>query len=216
MNASVPETQQRRPNRRWLQFSLRSLLLFVLIFSIACSWFGMRLRKAEKQRDAVAAFKKLGGFVRYDFDPKPNNSSDPFNRTRPVTMESPHPPYPAWLVEKLGVDFFANVTEAVYFPWELTQSSCFGPQPTPPPNLDFGILARFPSLQTLTVVIRDRGDFEKIARLTQIEHLDMVAFGYSDQGLSHFQAMTRLRSARLCGIEIPFRPSALCSVAAID
>jgi hypothetical protein len=197
MNALVPETQGREPNRRWLQFSLRSLLLFVLMVSIACSWFAVRLRKAEKQKAAVAAFEKAGGFVRYDFDP--GDPSDPFYRSRRLDLD---PPYPAWLVKQLGIDFFADATGAVYFPWELTVMNCSGPPPPLPPNFDFDILTRLPRLQALTVFIRDSGDFEKIARLVQIGHLNIIANGYGDENLAHLRALVRLRSISLFGFTI--------------
>ena len=121
MTVSVPETQERQPNRRWLQFSLRSLLVFVLIVSIPCSWFAVRLRKAERQKAAVEEFGKAGGWVSYDFEPPGDPSNPFFPRGRPV------PPYPAWLVKQLGIDFFSDVTEAIYIPVSMRAMNCLGP-----------------------------------------------------------------------------------------
>ena len=41
-----------KPRRRWYQFSLRTLLLFVLLCAIPCSWFSVELRKFERHRRA--------------------------------------------------------------------------------------------------------------------------------------------------------------------
>jgi len=43
----------KRRIRRFLQFSLRSLLVFVLLVSIGLSWLGVKLERARRQREAV-------------------------------------------------------------------------------------------------------------------------------------------------------------------
>ena len=50
--------------RRWLQFSLRSFLALATLFSI---WLGFHVRSARRQEESVAAIKRLGGWVYYDF-----------------------------------------------------------------------------------------------------------------------------------------------------
>jgi hypothetical protein len=56
-----------RPKLRWCQYSLRTLLLGVLLASIGMSWFTPRIQRARKQREAVEAIERLGGEVLYDF-----------------------------------------------------------------------------------------------------------------------------------------------------
>jgi hypothetical protein len=188
MNSPVPGTRQ--PNRRRLQFSLRSLLLFVLVFSIAFSWFGARLRKAERQRAAVEEFEKAGGWVKYDFEP--SGTAFVYDMDRPV------PPYPAWLVKRLGIDFFSDVTEAIDRP--VSVPSMNGPSAPDPPGPDLDILLRFPKLHTLNVLVQDKADLAKIGKLTQIEHLNIVAPSWGDEGdegLVHFRALNRLRTITL-------------------
>jgi len=41
-------TEKRK--RRWFQFSLRSVLIFVLLVSIGLSWLGVKLERARRQR----------------------------------------------------------------------------------------------------------------------------------------------------------------------
>ena len=53
----------RKPRRRWLRFSLRTLLILVTLLSIGLGTF---VHRGERQRRAVAAVKALGGSIRYD------------------------------------------------------------------------------------------------------------------------------------------------------
>jgi type II secretory pathway component PulL len=41
-------------SRRWLQFSLRTLLLLMAVVAIIAAWFGNRLIQARKQPKAVS------------------------------------------------------------------------------------------------------------------------------------------------------------------
>ena len=50
--------------RRWLQFSLRTMLAAVALTSL---WLGVTSFRANKQKRAVELIKKAGGFVLYDY-----------------------------------------------------------------------------------------------------------------------------------------------------
>jgi hypothetical protein len=98
-------TEKRK--RRWYQFSLRALLVLVLLVSVGMSWFAAKLEKARRQKEAVQAIGKLGGFVIYEGNRLP-------------TGEVPHgaprvqAPWPSWLETVLGQDFFWDA-ERVYW-----------------------------------------------------------------------------------------------------
>ena len=50
---------------RWrFQYGLRSLLLLVVIVAVPCSWLATEMQQARKQKEAVEAILKLGGWVR--------------------------------------------------------------------------------------------------------------------------------------------------------
>lgn len=49
--------------RRWLQFSLRSLLVLVTLLALGLGWF---VRRVEPQRRAVAKVQSLGGSCHFD------------------------------------------------------------------------------------------------------------------------------------------------------
>ena len=53
--------------RKYLTFSVRGLIALVLVIGLGLGWI---VRNAHIQRDAVAAIRKAGGQVWYDFDPK--------------------------------------------------------------------------------------------------------------------------------------------------
>ncbi len=100
MTTDPPVTS--KPKRRWHQYSLRTLLIFVTLFAIACSWFAVKMQQARKQREAVEAIEKLGGWVIYDnqFD----DSDDIWKDRKPAVS--------AWLRKILGDDFFRTVVSA--------------------------------------------------------------------------------------------------------
>ena len=57
---STTEARPERPasRRRWFQYSLRTLMLIVLLCAIACSWFASKMQEVRKQREADEAFRK--------------------------------------------------------------------------------------------------------------------------------------------------------------
>lgn len=52
--------------RRWFQYSLRSLLLFVTACAIACSWLAVTMQNQRKQRVAAEAIERAGGWARFE------------------------------------------------------------------------------------------------------------------------------------------------------
>ena len=97
-------TDAPKPKRRWFQYSLRTLLVFVLVTSIGMSWFAMKMQKAERQKATVKVILELGGTVVYD-DKFQVSGHGGHNVTQPG---------PSWLCKPLGHDFFANITDVVH------------------------------------------------------------------------------------------------------
>ena len=92
---SSPADLPRTPNqkRRWLQFGLRTLLIFTTICAIGCAWLARKIEQKRKERDAVEAIVKLGGSVTYDYE----------------KVRGAKPPGPDWLRKFLGENFFSEV-----------------------------------------------------------------------------------------------------------
>jgi hypothetical protein len=95
-------TDTPKPRRRWLRYSLITLLVVVLLTSIAMSWFAHRLQKSMRQHEAVEAILVAGGGVKFDFEI--DQSGNP--------LPEASPPGPAWLRHWVGDDIASNVVEA--------------------------------------------------------------------------------------------------------
>jgi hypothetical protein len=203
-------------NRRRFQYSLRGLLLFVLLASALMAWFGARWRVARQQREAVAVIRALGGEVFYDYEERYLTRAN--GPARPGGW--PEPPGPAWARSLLGVDFFADAVEVHrgarstpyqgFFP---ITGAWLEPVARLPRlevlNLDkchisdaglakLGSITRLRRLEFVFTDITD-ADLGKIEGLSQLEELDLCWAGVTDGGLAHLQTLTRLRTLMLQG-----------------
>ena len=59
----MAEPQPKR--RRWYQFSLRTLMLFMVVCAIPSAWVGSKLEATRREQVVVAEIEKLGGDVAY-------------------------------------------------------------------------------------------------------------------------------------------------------
>jgi hypothetical protein len=85
------------PKRAWFQFRL--ITVFIVV-AVICFWLSMQVHRANKQREAVAAVKNSGGWIRYDFQ-FVQGKFDP-EATSWVS---------GWLKPRLGDDLFHDVVE---------------------------------------------------------------------------------------------------------
>lgn len=91
-----------KPKRRWLRYSLRTLLVLVTIACAAFGWLGWKARAKQEEREAVKAIQELGGTVFYDYE---YENGMVWRRK---------PPGPAWLRNLFGDDFYTNVAAVHY------------------------------------------------------------------------------------------------------
>jgi hypothetical protein len=89
-----------RPWRRYLRFSVRGLIVLILVVGGCLGWL---VRSARLQRETVAAIRNADGEVSYDWEWK-NGTSIPTNG----------PKVPHRLVEALGVDYFGHVVHVSF------------------------------------------------------------------------------------------------------
>ncbi|HQU41157.1 MAG TPA: (2Fe-2S)-binding protein, partial [Pirellulales bacterium] len=80
--------------RRWLQFRLKWLLVFVAVPAMPLSWLGWKLEEKRRERWAVEKIERLGGVILDD---------GPMGCTGDES-----PPGPQWLRRILGDDFFVH------------------------------------------------------------------------------------------------------------
>jgi hypothetical protein len=90
-----------KPKRRWMQFSIRTVLVLVTLIGVALSLWVV---PAERQRRAVAAIEKLGGNVGY-VEPA-------WSKALPVTLFRWLPPYYFDGIGSVFLDGKKNVTDA--------------------------------------------------------------------------------------------------------
>ncbi len=160
-----------KPRLRWFQYSLRSLLVLMVLVSIGMSWFAVKMQRARKQKEAVEAIKKLGGEIQYDYEVR--QAGNPLPRV---------PPGPAWLRNLLGDDFFASAV-GVFFPPSVT---------------DAGLehLKGLRQLQRLGLSgtqVSDAG-LERLKGLTQLLGLSFYnSTQVSDAGLAYLNRLTQLQ-----------------------
>jgi hypothetical protein len=92
-----------------LRFRLRTLVLVVGMAAVVLGIYSWGLRRARRQAPAATALREMGATVVYDFGGKRVETTK--DQTTAIESQSP---YPAWLVRRLGVDFFHDVVEIRY------------------------------------------------------------------------------------------------------
>src|SRR4051794_14492552 len=97
------------PRRRWLQFSLRTLLIVISLFA---GWLAVQVNRAHRSQAAIAAIRQFGGQVQYDYETGADG----------LPVKNALPPGPAWLRNLIGVEYFANV-KAVEFRRDATDAN---------------------------------------------------------------------------------------------
>jgi hypothetical protein len=95
-NANKPEATKAATRKgRWLRFSLRSLLILMLLFAIPCGWVAKRMREKRLEHEAIAEMAEHGGhLLEYYVGSPPTKSS-----------------FIVWLEGWLGEGFFTTMTK---------------------------------------------------------------------------------------------------------
>jgi hypothetical protein len=204
--------------RRWYQFSLRSLLVFTLIFAVTVGWLGSKIAEKRRERQAVEAILKAGGQVWFDRE----NSRD--KPTSPNEASGPR-----WIRWALGENFFSEVRQVrLRFDDDetLTQLDALrdievidvaaGGKITDAGVAQINALPHLRSLKLtatsvtdqwldhlkglpkLRILILDRTNIDdksigRITELTQLEELFLDTAKVTDKGLENFERMTRLQ-----------------------
>src|SRR4051812_27595650 len=101
------------PKRAWwrrlrLRLSVRALMVVVLVLGGAFGWIAHLARLARVQRDAVAAIRKAHGSVLYDWQME-GEEVRVIPGTNRISNEVPW--VPKWLVDRLGVEYFGDVSQ---------------------------------------------------------------------------------------------------------
>jgi hypothetical protein len=164
--------------RSYLRFSVRGLIVLVLVIGAGLGWV---VRSAHIQRDAVAAIEKDGGSFCYDW--KWRNG---------VYVRGSQARTPGWLVDLIGVDFFGPVSDAA-----LSASSTI----TDATTAHIGRLNRLRRLNLNQAPLTDAG-LVHAKGLSELLYLDLSATAVTDAGLVHLRGLSKLCFLALRGIHV--------------
>jgi hypothetical protein len=190
MEAEPPKADPLKRKRPWLQFSLRSLLIFTVVCAIGAAWLGRKIERKRHEREAVEAITKLGGNVEYDYD------YDDGGALGWHTIPTKNPPGPDWLRSLLGENFFSEVDR-------VSITGAVGKNMT-----DAGLIhlrslprLRYFMLAVNNLKVTDAG-LESIRDLTQLQDLMLVLPNVTDAGLESLKGLTQLQKLVLWGPKI--------------
>lgn len=204
MNDSGPPKPKRC--RRWLRFSLRTLMLMVTAFAV---WFGWQCDRARRQKASVAGITELGGTIVYDheFDgfeglmvtSMGSGSIAWYHSGRALWLRDAEPWGPKWLRRWMGEDFFQTVVSV-----NLSQHD----------RLDYHGQVTDDDLRHLRDLIHvrrlllddcqyvtDRG-LEYVAGLDKLERLYLDSTSITDRGLEHLRNLAKLEYLSLEGTNV--------------
>jgi hypothetical protein len=180
MTTNAPPNPTTR--RRWLQFSLRTLMVLVLLASVAMSWLAVKMQRAKRQREAANRIVKLGGSVTYDYEVDASGQRIP----------NTNAPGPTWLRRLLGQDFFADVVQANLDSTEVTDA-----------ELEFlNGLPRLRWLNLFNTQVTDAG-LKHLEPLGYLQRLELGgASQITDAGLEHLEGLHELWAVYLGGTQV--------------
>jgi hypothetical protein len=191
MPTEPPKVNPPKRERRWCQFSLRTLLIFTVTIAVGAGWLGKRIEQKRKDRETVEAIVKLGGTVAYDY------------QTDDLRAE---PRGPSWLRDVLGENFFSevdgvwlrnatDVDAGVAHLKGLTQLRVLNLWNTKASDVTLLHLKELPELQELNLDgtnVTDTG-LLNLKGLTQLQGLSLARTNVSDTGLASLKGLTQLR-----------------------
>jgi hypothetical protein len=157
-----------RRKLRWYQFSMKTLMLFVLMASFLMSWMAVKARRIQEQRAAVAMVKAAGGGILYDYQLRDYDDD----------KGPPPPPGPAWLRELFGQDIFGDVVDV----------NCRDA------DVVLRVIDRFPHVERLDLSwskITD-DDLRHLKGLKELYGLDLSRTNVTEAGLVHLEGLESL------------------------
>ena len=171
------------PKRRWHQFSLKTLLIVMVLSTAGVGWLGVRSQRARQNRarvatsekeikKAVAAIEGLGGTVKTDYE-----------NLRPQTWLEQQFDDPGDSDDPVGIKKVTTIN--------LSRSKVT--------DADLVYLKEMPHLQSLDLSethVTDAG-LANLEGLTALESLDLTYIWLTDAGVKHLRKLTNLKELNL-------------------
>jgi internalin A len=176
-----------RPRRRF-SFSLRALLVLVLVFGL---WLGRQVHLAREQRLSVQAIRDYGGFVHYDFE-----------LTNDTLTPGKEPWVPAWIRGLIGEDYFRTVVW-VSLVYDNSTGTKYVTQRT-----DDSVLVHLRGLHGLRELLLHKGQATDagLANLRGLSRLESLylwdAAELTDAGVAHLKGLRNLKHLHASGTKM--------------
>lgn len=168
MESSVIGTQPpSKQRRRWLRFSMRTLLVFMSIAGAGFAWLRAELHEVIERRQTIRAVKRLGGVFSV-FDPVIGDGSVPSSQWEPLR-------------EWLGHEFT----------WKVSAIHLNSPSVS---DNDLASLPKMRSVHSVYIQsaqVTDAG-LRHLARYPELTQLDLTGTQVTDAGLSHLRQIPHL------------------------
>jgi hypothetical protein len=155
--------------RRRFPFILWPLLLLAVAVALPLSWLAVEMRKAREQKEAVDTIWKAEGDVVYNWQ---------WDLSR-RGMETQQPDEPPWLRAMLEDEFFSCITQVTSGPTKQLANL--------PPDVP----------QPISTVPWDDTMLEPLAKLRELQWLDLRCTDTTDAGLEHLSGLRKLRGLSL-------------------
>jgi hypothetical protein len=178
-------TQPPKPNRRWCQFSLLTLLVVMTLFTVTVGWVGSKMLQARQNRErveavtaAVVAIEKLGGIV-----------SSEYNELRPQT----------WLERQFDDPGDADDPVGVLKVTKIRLGYTSG--------LEWKMVMGTPGWNRLAFITFspenvDDASLEHVQGMVDLESLSLIGTNVTDAGLEHLNGLKRLQYLTLEGTKV--------------
>ena len=166
--ASVNE-QPTKSARRWLRYSLRSLMLLVVAIAVPMAW---KVNRARNQRVVVAELQKMGAQIIYDYE-----------IVNGIHDHNLPPPGSKWLIELFGKEYFVEVYSLWVGGRLVTDET-------------LATIARLPEIKGVTISSAPKatdGGLAHFAGMHNLEGLTLFSEQMTGSGLEHLTGLKRLK-----------------------
>ena len=206
MQTEPRKAEPPKRERRWFQFSLRTLMIVTVVCAIGSARVAQKIERKHQEQAAVDAIRKLGGYAYYDYQVGADGRIAPRNE----------PSGPPWLRKLLGDSFF-NEVEIVSLPPgpEVTDAALDGLKELKQLRFislrdtyvsDAGLASLKGSTQlnglNLSRTKVTGAGLENLSDLPQLQSLELDGANINDAGVAALKRLTRLQWLYLSGTKV--------------
>jgi len=176
---------KRRRRTCSLRYSLRTLLVVIVVSAIGLAFLNARRREASVQRRNVATIRQAGGVALYSYQVKWNESDLCIEETG-----NDVPQVQGWLLDMLGVDFFCHVVDvSVSTPQKTAKGVAASSSDVVEAVMDFRSLKRL-ELNSCPLPV---GSLRRVSELPQLRELVLWGCEFDELELVHLGECPRLQ-----------------------